>query len=359
MTFSFTPQAEPGGWFPYAPDVEVTATDNIGVSSIRCTYDDLPIVTTAPFLVDDGLRLQFDLFLGRGEHTLRCSAEDLAGNIGTDSRLIYVGVPPPPPPAPPPPPDTTPPTVYPPSFSSNPIMAGGASTVTAFAWDDESGIDSGTMSVGDRPPEPMEWSGSTFTAQVGLGLPAGLYPISIRVRDVAGNEATTDPRTLVVYDPNAGSVSGTGWIVPDPSAGDDLPGIDGKAKGSFSFTARYKSPSDTTPTGSFSFTARYKSPSDTTPTGSFIFTYGKLFKLQSDELDWLVVTVGDTAFIQGTASIRGEGSYPFRATIRDGRVTGSPDHLLLEVWASSTFVETGPTIYRASGEVGGQIQIQR
>lgn len=88
-------------------------------------------------------------------------------------------------------------------------------------------------------------------------------------------------------------------------------------------------------------------------------TYGKLFKLQSDELDWLVVTAGDTAYVQGSASIRGEGSYPFRATIRDGAAAGSPDRLLLEVWASSSFVETGPTIYRASGDAGGQIQIQR
>jgi hypothetical protein len=172
------------------------------------------------------------------------------------------------------------------------------------------------------------------------GLPPGLYPVSVRVRDAAGNEATTDPQTLVVYDPSAGSVSGTGWIVPDPSVGDDLPGIDGKTKGSLDFTARYKS------------------SSATTPTGSFVFTYGKLFKLQSDTLDWLVVSARDT-YIQGTASIRGEGSYPFRAPIRDGEVTGSPDNLLLEVWASSTFVETGPTIYRASGEVGGQIQIKR
>jgi hypothetical protein len=340
MTFAFEPQPEPGDWFPYSPEVDVTATDNIGVASIRCTYDDQPVITTAPFLVDQGLRLHFDLFLGGGDHTLRCIAEDLAGNIGTDSRLILVGGTPPPPP-PPPSPDTTPSTVYPPSFSANPIVAGGVSTVTSFAWDDESGIDSGTMSVADRPPEPMEWSGSTFTAQVGLGLPAGLYPVSVRVRDVAGNQATTDPQTLVVYDPTAGSVSGTGWIVPDPSAGDELPAIDCKAKGSFSFTSRYKT------------------SAATTPSGSFIFTYGKLFKLQSDELDWLVVTAGDDAYIQGTASIRGDGSYPFRVTIRDGRVTGSPDYLLLEVCASSTFEETGPIIYRASGEVGGQIQIQR
>lgn len=64
----------------------------------------------------------------------------------------------------------------------------------------------------------------------GLGLPAGLYPESVQFRDTAGSEATTDPQTLVVYDPSAGSVSGTGWIVTDPSVGDELPGIDGKAK---------------------------------------------------------------------------------------------------------------------------------
>jgi hypothetical protein len=40
-------------------------------------------------------------------------------------------------------------------------------------------------------------------------------------------------------------------------------------------------------------------------------------------------------------------------------VTVSPDYLLQEVCARSTFEETGPTIYWASGKVGGQIQIQR
>jgi hypothetical protein len=170
-----------------------------------------------------------------------------------------------------------------------PILVGGNSTVIAFAWDDGCGIDSGTVSVGDRPPEPMAWSGSASRLTWGRVSPQASIRFSVRVRDAAGNEATTDPQTLVVYDPTAASVSGTGWIVPDPNAGDDLPGIDGKAKGSFSFVARYKR------------------PSDTTPTGSFIFSYGKLFKLQSEGLEWLVVTAGDAAYIQGTASIRGEG----------------------------------------------------
>jgi hypothetical protein len=339
---SFTPEPEPGGWFSYTPEVAVTAIDNVGVSTLRCTWDGLWVPAMDPVLVDHGLRAQFDLYAqGNGAHLLECSAMDLAGNRGSLSETIYVGVPPPSPsPTPSPSPDTTPPTVYPLSFSDNPIAVDGVSMVTAYAWDDGSGIESGTVSVGDRPPKPMAWSGSAFTADVGPGLPAGLHPVSVRVRDAAGNEATTDPQTLVVYDPSAGSVSGTGWIVPDPSDGDVLPGIDGKTKGSFDFTARYRS------------------SSATTPAGSFVFTYGKLFKLQSDTLDWLVVTAGDTVYIQGTASIRGEGSYPFRVTIRDG-AADSPDHLLLEVCACSIFPEQGPIMYRASGEVGGQIQIKR
>jgi hypothetical protein len=44
MTFAFEPQPEPGGWFPFAPQVDVTATDNIGVMSIRCTYDGQSVI---------------------------------------------------------------------------------------------------------------------------------------------------------------------------------------------------------------------------------------------------------------------------------------------------------------------------
>ena len=89
---------------------------------------------------------------------------------------------------------------------------------------------SGTVSVGDRPPEPMAWSGSAFTADVGPGLPAGLYPVSVRVRDGAGNEATTDSQTLVVYDPSAGFVTGSGWINSPPGAYTPNPTLTGKAK---------------------------------------------------------------------------------------------------------------------------------
>jgi Tol biopolymer transport system component len=344
MSFSFDPQPGGDGSFPYAPDAYVTATDNIGVTTVNCTYDDQWLTGSVPVLTEDGLTRLFDLYPGNGSHSLACRTMDLAGNVGTDSIVVYVGEAPPSPSpsstSPPPVDDTTPPHVDPPSLSADPIAVGGVTTVTAYAWDDGSGIESGTVIVGDDAPIPMAWSGVAFTADIGTDLAPDLYPVTVRVRDAAGNETTSDPQTLVVYDPNGGSVSGTGWIVPDPSAGDQLPGIDGRAKGSFSLAARYKS-------------------DDAPPSGSFVFTYGKLFKLQSERLDWLVVTAQDTAYFQGVASIRNDGVYPFRVMVRDGAATGTPDHLVLEVCGCASFTETGPMMYRASGEVGGQIQIQR
>jgi hypothetical protein len=94
-----------------------------------------------------------------------------------------------------------------------------------------------------------------------------------------------------------------------------------------------------------------------TPTGSFSFTYDNSFKLKSETLDWLVHSYADTAYIQGTASIRNDGVYPFRVEVRDGRGT-SADYLLLEVCGCNDATETGPIIYRASGYVGGQIHVE-
>jgi len=323
----FTPEPGPGGSFPTAPDVHVTATDNIGVSSIRCTYDGQWIGPYEVELIDRGLRGQVSLY-GRGEHTLECSASDPSGNLASVSRTIVI--------------DDTPPQVTAFSFSANPLRVGETSVVTEVAWDDQSGIAGGEVTVGDQPPAPMTASDWTLTAEIGAGLPAGFHPVVVRVRDGAGNEATTDPQTLVVYDPNAGSASGTGWIVPDPGAGDSLPvPIDGKTKGSFAFSVKYKTATATTPTGFFNF------------------SYGK-FKLQSEDLDWLVVTGGDTAYVLGSASIHGTGGlFPFRATIRDGASSTAPDHLVLEVWWPDADPLRDEPAYQASGDAGGQIQIQR
>jgi len=148
---------------------------------------------------------------------------------------------------------------------------------------------------------------------------------------------------LVVYDPSAGSVSGTGWVIPGGSTSDIgdylLPWVDGKTKASFSFKAEYRSATSTTPSGFFNL------------------SYGSEFKLRSEGLDWLLIDPS-TAQLQGTATIKGlSGTYVFQAIVQDGAPIGGPDRLELRVWplGADTFHD-GPR-FQATGDAGGNIQI--
>jgi alpha-tubulin suppressor-like RCC1 family protein len=149
---------------------------------------------------------------------------------------------------------------------------------------------------------------------------------------------------VVVSLSSAGSVNGTGWIVPGGPTSDiydSLPqGLDGKTKASFSFKAQYKSATSTTPTGFFNM------------------SYGSQFKLQSESLDWLVVT-GSDGVIQGTATIKDmPGTFLFQVALTDGASTGTTDRLELRVWPAGSDPFRNTPLFQATGDAGGQIQIQ-
>jgi alpha-tubulin suppressor-like RCC1 family protein len=148
---------------------------------------------------------------------------------------------------------------------------------------------------------------------------------------------------VVVSLSSAGWVNGTGWIVPGGPTSDiydSLPqGLDGKTKASFSFKAQYKSATSTTPTGFFNM------------------SYGSQFKLQSESLDWLVVT-GSEAVIQGTATIKDmPGTFLFQVALTDGASTGTTDRLELRVWPAGSDPFRNTPQFQATGDTGGQIQI--
>jgi hypothetical protein len=109
---------------------------------------------------------------------------------------------------------------------------------------------------------------------------------------------------------------------------------------------------------SFSFKAQYKSATSTTPTGFFNMSYGSQFKLQSESLDWLVVT-GSEAVIQGTATIKDmPGTFLFQVALMDGASAGTTDRLELRVWPAGSDPFRDTPQFQATGDAGGQIQIQ-
>jgi hypothetical protein len=133
-----------------------------------------------------------------------------------------------------------------------------------------------------------------------------------------------------VYDPNAGHVTGGGWIVPSNAT---RVGISSGGKSNLGFTVKYINGS---PSGNLSL--NYKQDN---------------LEVKSTSMDWLTIT-GSTADFQGEATLNGSGSYTFRAHIVDG----SPDQFDIRIWDSNGSFDS-PTYRLANSLSGGSIVIHQ
>lgn len=121
--------------------------------------------------------------------------------------------------------DFTPPALGAISFSPRVRRVDQMTAVTIPFVERGSGLCSATVQLGsgtDRPTFPLSVSDSTLTGTIGASVPAGIWGLSASAVDNNGNRSS---RTyffdfLIVYDPSAGSGSGTGWIVPGGSTSD-------------------------------------------------------------------------------------------------------------------------------------------
>lgn len=136
----------------------------------------------------------------------------------------------------------------------------------------------------------------------------GVYTVSMTVTDDDGGEDTALYEFVVVYDPDAGFVTGGGWIDSPEGAYTPDPSLTGKA--SFGFVSKYK-----------------KGASVPTGNTEFQFRAGDL-NFHSSEYDWLVVTGSDTAMFKGSGTINGGGDYSFMIWAGDG----DPDTFRIKVW---------------------------
>ena len=269
-----------------------------------------------------------------GINELVCTATDEAGNSTTASATYKV--------------DLTPPTIAEPIVTPMVAKVGEDVFVSATVSDAGSGVQFVDFVVSGSASDylgggAMSESGSTFTASF---VPAGpdLSEVIVSAGDGVGLTARSSV-PFVSYDPSAGSIAGTGYIVPGGSTSDPndaLPGLDGLQKASFGFNAKYKT------------------TTSETPAGGLTFSYGSKFKLQSKSLSWLAVRNARISYLGGLASIQGmDGNFPFVAVIVDGASTASPDQFELRVYEPGTIISSPTPLFAASGEVGGQIQIKR
>jgi PKD repeat protein len=146
---------------------------------------------------------------------------------------------------------------------------------------------------------------------------AGVYTIELTVTDDDGGSDTSLFQYVVVYDPDAGFVTGGGWIYSDPGAYAADPLLEGKAN--------------------FGFVSKYKKGA-TTPTGNTEFQFHAAdLNFHSSSYQWLVVTGSDYARFKGSGTINGMGEYKFMLWAGDD----DPDTFRIRIWTEDEFgVET-------------------
>jgi hypothetical protein len=148
---------------------------------------------------------------------------------------------------------------------------------------------------------------------------AGIYTITLVI--ACNNYAVSSQSVsqfVVVYNPNGGFVTGSGWINSPPGAYVANPGLVGKAN--------------------FGFVSQYQKGA-TIPTGQTQFQFQMAnFNFQSTAYQWLVIS-GAKAQYKGTGSLNGGGSYSFLLTAVDGDLIGTTDKFRIKIW------NTGGVVY--------------
>jgi hypothetical protein len=176
--------------------------------------------------------------------------------------------------------------------------AGSNDTHTAvWAWDDGS-------------TSPAGATGGSTSGTHTYTTP-GVYTPCVTVTDDDLADDTSCVTTyIVVYDPDAGFVTGGGWIRSPAGA----------------YTPDNAGDVDVTGRANFGFVSKYKKGA-TVPTGSteFQFQAGSL-NFHSDAYEWLVVA-GHKAIYKGTGTVNGVGGYSFIVSAVDG----SPDTFRIKI----------------------------
>ncbi len=164
--------------------------------------------------------------------------------------------------------------------------------------------------------------GNSIAIHNGMSLPtaSGVYEITATSTDQAGLSSTTSAM-FVIYDQNAGFVTGGGWFNSQAGAYTSNPVLAGKA--TFGFESKYQKGANV-PTGQTEFQ----------------FKVGDL-NFHSTSYDWLVVG-GAKAQYKGAGTINGAGNYRFMLTAIDGQLIGNhADTFRIKIWDT----QTGATVY--------------
>ncbi len=146
---------------------------------------------------------------------------------------------------------------------------------------------------------------------------AGVYSVTLTVTDKDGGSDQSVFQWVVVFDAEAGFVTGGGWITSPAGAYTPNPSLTGKA--TFGFVSRYQKGAST-PSGNTEFQFRVAS-----------------LAFHSTSYDWLVIA-GSKVQFKGSGTINGAGDFGFMLTAVDGDLKGGDDTFRMRIWDNATGV---------------------
>jgi hypothetical protein len=191
---------------------------------------------------------------------------------------------------------------------SGPVEINTNSTITAtFVGDVIDPVWSfGTASEVSKTSTELKLTSSAFA----------VHTVTLTYRDGVGSVFTTEPAYAVFFDPNAGFVTGGGWII-SPVGPYEFMKASGRAN--FGFVSKYEKGA--------------KLPSGNT---EFQFHAGNL-NFKSTVYEWLNVP-GTKAQYKGSGTINGSGDYGFMLTASDGDLNTpkTSDLFRIKIWNKST-----------------------
>jgi PKD repeat protein len=176
-----------------------------------------------------------------------------------------------------------------------PVKAGTSASFSA-SWTDINEDDTfiTTWDWGDGSPDTVNSPASSPDGVSHTYAAAGFYTVTFTVTDSTGL-SDTDSLLVIVYDPAAGWVTGSGTYA---------------GGGTFSLSAKYN-PAGTAITGTTSFGV---------PGTSFVST----------STSWMVVT-GTAGTYAGTGTLNGASGYSFLVSVTDGGSPGSKDRVRFQI----------------------------
>ena len=247
----------------------------------------------------------------KGATTVNCTATAGPGNQATCSFTVTVN-------------DTQPPAVGSISAPSSPVAV--PSQVNASAnFTDNCGPHTAVWDWGDGTTSAgavTEANGSGLVAGSHAYTAAGVYTLSLTVKDEVGNHGQAVFQYVVIYDPSAGFVTGGGWINSPAGAYAANPGLTGKA--TFGFVSKYQKGASV-PAGQTEFHFQMAS-----------------FNFQSTAYQWLVIS-GAKAQYKGSGTVNGISGYSFILTATDGEISGGGGVDKFRIHITNT--ATGATAY--------------